>query len=79
MAGRQDVFQEAMNKGHSAAWDQQWDLAARYYRQALEEFPNHPTGLSSLGMAMFEQKDFQEALKIYTRASQSSPEDPLTA
>jgi tetratricopeptide (TPR) repeat protein len=30
-------------------------------------------------MAMFEQKDFQEALKIYTRASQSSPEDPLTA
>ena len=79
MAGRQDVFQEAMNKGHSAAWDQQWDLATRYYRQALEEFPNHPTALSSLGMAMFEQKDFQEALKIYTKASQTSPEDPLTA
>lgn len=79
MAGRQEIFQEAMNKGHSAAWDQQWDLAARYYRQALEEFPNHPTALSSLGMAMFEQKDFQEALKIYTKASQTSPEDPLTA
>ncbi len=79
MAGRQDVFQEAMNKGHSAAWDQQWDLAARYYRQALDEFPSHPTALSSLGMAMFEQKDFQEALKIYTKASQTSPEDPLTA
>ncbi len=79
MAGRQEIFQEAMNKGHSAAWDQQWDLAARYYRQALDEFPNHPTALSSLGMAMFEQKDFQEALKIYTKASQTSPEDPLTA
>ncbi len=79
MAGRQDVFQEAMNKGHSAAWDQQWDLAARYYNQALEEIPNHPTALSSLGMAMYELKDFQEALKIYTKASQISPEDPLTA
>ena len=79
MAGRQDIFQDAMNKGHSAAWDQQWDQAAKNYRLALDEFPNHPTALSSLGMAMFEMKDFEEALKIYTKASQISPEDPLTA
>lgn len=68
-----------MNKGHSAAWDQQWEQAARHYRQALDEFPNHPNALSSLGMALFEMKDFEEALKIYTKASQISPEDPLTA
>jgi tetratricopeptide (TPR) repeat protein len=79
MAGRQDIFQDAMNKGHSAAWDQQWEQAAKHYRQALDEFPNHPNALSSLGMAMFEMKDFEEALKIYTKAGQISPEDPLTA
>ena len=32
-----------MNLGHSAAWDQQWDRAAAYYRQALAEFPDNPT------------------------------------
>lgn len=79
MAGRQDIFQDAMNKGHSAAWDQQWDQAAKNYRQALDEFPNHPNALSSLGMAMFEMRDFEEALKIYTKAGQISPDDPLTA
>jgi hypothetical protein len=36
MAGRMDVFQQAMNQGHSAAWDQLWDRAAGYYRQALD-------------------------------------------
>lgn len=79
MAGRQDIFQDAINKGHSAAWDQQWDQAARFYRQALDEFPNHPNALSSLGMALFEMKDYEEALKVYRKASQISPEDPLTA
>ncbi len=79
MAGRQDIFQDAMAKGHSAAWDQQWEQAAKQYRQALDEFPNHPNALSSLGMAMFEMKDFEEALKIYNKAGQISPEDPLTA
>jgi tetratricopeptide (TPR) repeat protein len=79
MAGRQDIFQESMNKGHSAAWDQQWELAVKYYRQALDEYPNNHGVLTSLGMAYFELKNFEEALKIYQKAGQISPEDPLTA
>ncbi len=79
MAGRQDIFQDTMNKGHSAAWDQQWKQAAAYYRQALEEFPNQPNALSSLGMALFELKDYEEALRVYSKASHVSPDDPLTA
>ena len=51
MAGRQDEFQEAMNQGHSAAWDQNWDRAAVFYRQALEEFPEHPQALTNLGVS----------------------------
>jgi tetratricopeptide (TPR) repeat protein len=79
MAGRQDIFQESMNKGHSAAWDQQWETAVKYYRQAVDEFPNNHGVLSSLGMAYFEMKNFEEALKIYQKAGQISPEDPLTS
>ncbi len=38
MAGREEVYQGAMNKGHSAAWDQRWDQAADFYRAAYEYF-----------------------------------------
>ncbi len=79
MAGRQDIFQESMNKGHSAAWDQQWEAAVKNYRKALEEFPNNHGVLTSLGMAYFELKNFDEALTIYQKAGQISPDDPLTA
>jgi tetratricopeptide (TPR) repeat protein len=77
MSGRQDVFQSAMSQGHSAAWDQLWDRAADFYRQALDEFPNNPQALSNLGLALFEQQRYDEALQIYIRAARSSPEDPV--
>ena len=78
MAGNQDKFQEAMNQGHSAAWDQSWEKAAEYYRQALEEFPNNPGAITSLALAMFEQEDYDAALKYYQKAIQISPEDPIS-
>ena len=37
MAGRESIYQEAMNQGHSAAWDQRWEQAAEHYRKAVEE------------------------------------------
>jgi tetratricopeptide (TPR) repeat protein len=77
MSGNQDNYQRAMNFGHSAAWDQLWDRASSYYRQALEEFPDNPAALSSLGLALFEMKDYDNALRIYHRAALSSPQDPV--
>lgn len=77
MAGRQDVFQQAMNMGYSAAWDQQWDRAAAFYRQALEEIPDHPQALTSLGLALIELQEFDEALQCYLRAAKVLPEDPM--
>ncbi len=77
MAGRQDIFQQAMNQGHSAAWDQLWDQAASYYRQALEEFPENPQALSSLGLALIELQSYDEALKAYQKAARFMPEDPV--
>jgi tetratricopeptide (TPR) repeat protein len=76
MAGRDDVFQRAMNEGHSAAWDQDWEQAAAAYKKALAEFPDNPKALSSLGLALYQMHKFDDALKVYIRAAQVSPEDP---
>lgn len=76
MAGNKDAFQKAMNQGHSAAWDQEWDRAADYYRIALAEFPNHPQALSSLGLALFELCDFPASLEVYQKAAAVAAEDP---
>jgi tetratricopeptide (TPR) repeat protein len=77
MTGRQDIFQQAMNQGHSAAWDQMWDRAAGYYRKALSEMPENPQALTSLGLALIELQEFDEALYCYQRAAKALPEDPL--
>ena len=65
-----------MNEGHSAAWDQEWSKAITAYRAALQEIPDHPKALNSLGLALFQQGSFEEALQIYLRAAQVSPQDP---
>ena len=77
MTGNQERFQHAMSQGHSAAWDQTWDKAAVYYRQALDEFPDNPKALTSLGLALYEVENYAEALKVYQIASQVSPSDPI--
>jgi len=77
MTGRQDLFDESMRLGHSAAWDQQWDRAIEYYRKALAEFPDNPTTLMSLGLALFEAEQYKESLAIYHRASKASLDDPI--
>ncbi len=77
MPGREDIFQKAMNEGHSAAWDQEWTKAAVAYRQALQEMPDHPKALNSLGLALFQQGSYEEALQIYKRVAQITPNDPI--
>jgi len=77
MPGNQEAFQNAMNLGHSAAWEQQWDRAATFYRQALDEMPDNPMALSSLGLALYELQDYEAALRIYQRSAIVSPSDPI--
>lgn len=67
-----------MNEGHSAAWDQEWDKAAGAYRRALEEFPDHPKALTSLGLALFQLNHVDEALQIYMRVAKITPDDPVS-
>jgi tetratricopeptide (TPR) repeat protein len=77
MAGSQEAFQQAMNQGHSAAWDQSWDRAATFYRKALLEFPDNPQALTSLGLALVELQEYEEALQAYQKAARGLPQDPL--
>ena len=77
MPGNKEVFEEAMSKGHSAAWDQRWDQAAVAYQQALEEIPGSPKALNSLGLALFELKRYDESLRAYQKAAQTAPKDPI--
>jgi len=77
MPGREDVFQKAMNEGHSAAWDQAWEKAAGAYKRALAEFPDNPKALTSLGLALFELQKYKESLDVYQQAARITPDDPL--
>jgi len=77
MSGDLQAFHTAMNQGHSAAWDQKWTDAANFYRQALEEYPNDPMALLSLGLSFLEMEDYEGALTQYQKVSSISPNDPV--
>lgn len=77
MSGREEIFQKALNEGHSAAWDQDWKKAAAAYRKALQEFPDQPKALNSLGLALYQLGQLDEAIGLYRRVAQLSPDDPV--
>lgn len=70
-------FQTLMSQGHSAAWDQDWEKAVEFYSKALEEFPDQPMALASLGLSHFQLKQYDEALRVYQRVSAITPDDPM--
>ncbi len=77
MTESKNRFQEAMNQGHTAAWDQDWQRAMEHYRQALEEAPDDLNAILSLGLALFELGFYEQSLQYYARAGEISPESPL--
>jgi tetratricopeptide (TPR) repeat protein len=77
MSNDQQVYQNAMNQGHSAAWDQDWEKASSFYHIAIDEFPENPNALTSLALALFELQKYPESLKYYQRAAQILPNDPI--
>ncbi|MEW6405768.1 MAG: tetratricopeptide repeat protein [Chloroflexota bacterium] len=70
-------YQQAMNRGHTAAWDREWDRAVAFYRQALEEKPDDPKALSNLALAFLNLQEFEKSLRHYLRAAEVAPNDPL--
>jgi tetratricopeptide (TPR) repeat protein len=43
----------------------------------LAEIPDHPKALTSLGLALYELQEFEEALQCYLRAAEVTPNDPV--
>lgn len=77
MPGNRPIYEQAMNMGHSAAWDHQWDKAIAAYGRAVQEFPDDSTAHNSLGLALLQARRLEDALKVYTRAHQLAPDDPI--
>ena len=48
MAEQQSTYQTAMNEAASAAWDQDWQTAARSYGRALQSKPDDPQALAGI-------------------------------
>lgn len=77
MSEREKRYQEAVNLGHTAAWDQDWERAASYYRQAVSEKPEEPKALNNLALALFELGEYGESLQHYLRVVEKTPNDPV--
>lgn len=77
MTGRRDVFEQALQTGHAAAWDGQWDQALQAYQTAVTEFPDDGAALNALGLALYEKGRLKEALGVYQKAVSKTPGDPV--
>ena len=77
MPGNQQLYEQAMALGDGFAWDQQWDKATAAYARALQEFPEDARSHNSLGYALLLAKRYSDALRVYSRAHQLDPNDPL--
>jgi tetratricopeptide (TPR) repeat protein len=77
MPGNRHIYEQAMKKGHSAAWDQEWDKAIAAYGRAVQEMPEDPAAHNSLGLALLQARRLEDALKVYTRAHQLANDDPI--
>ncbi len=70
-------FQTLIEKGHSAVWNQDWVGAVEAYSQALSENPDDPVALSSLGLAYYQLKKYEDALRVFQRLTILTPDDPM--
>jgi tetratricopeptide (TPR) repeat protein len=77
MPGNRDAYEQSMNAGHGAAWDQDWRAAANYYARAVQEFPEDPEAHIHLGLALLNNDKLEESLRVYKRAHQLAPDDPI--
>ncbi len=76
MTDQMQELQNLLSKGNSAAWDQKWNDAATYYKQALEIDAENFKALTNLGLAYYEMHEYHEALKPYSKAIELNAEDP---
>ncbi|GIL08794.1 MAG: hypothetical protein BroJett033_3050 [Chloroflexota bacterium] len=77
MPGNQEAYEQHMNSGHNAAWDQNWSAAITAYGRALQEFPEDADAHIHMGLALLKAGRLDSALKVYMRAYQINQADPI--
>ena len=77
MAGNRARFEEALNRGHSHSWDQQWAEAIKEFQVAIAEIANEPAPYAGLGMAYLEKNQLKNALENYKLAARYSRGDVI--
>ncbi|GAB4331039.1 MAG: hypothetical protein Kow00117_16340 [Phototrophicales bacterium] len=77
MAGNRELYQQHMNAGHNAVWDQDWAAAIKSYSLAIHEFPEDGEAHIHLGLSLLRAGRLEDALKVYSRAHQLLPDDPV--
>lgn len=75
----EERFEELIEKGHEAAWDQDWELAIDCYQKALEINRNKAAVWIGLGYAYSALNRLEEAFDAYSSASKIDANDPIPA
>ncbi len=76
MAGNKAVFQDAIKKGHNAAWDRKWSVAIAEYGRAAREFPEDASVHLSLAHVQEANGQVENALNECQIAAKLLPHDP---
>lgn len=61
--------------GFTYAAQEQYDLAIRQYKEALEQLPEYPTALNNLGFAYEKKQLITQALEVYESALAVDPKN----
>ena len=75
MAKNRAAYENALGRGHSHSWDQNWSEAIEAFKAAIQVVDNEPAPYAGLGMAHFELNDFHRALENYKLAARYSQGD----
>ncbi|NJL94161.1 MAG: tetratricopeptide repeat protein [Anaerolineae bacterium] len=77
MAGDQQRFQQAMEAGTNATWDENWTKAVEAFMVAVKEFPQEVQAVNSLGFALYQAGRLEDALRVYGQAHRLASDDPI--
>ncbi|MEL6307305.1 MAG: tetratricopeptide repeat protein [Chloroflexota bacterium] len=70
-------YQQHMEEGHSAAWEQDWQTAIQAYSKAVQSKADDAEAHMNLGLALLNDGQLDRSLKVYRRAQQLAPNDPI--